>query len=61
MSDQTEVTADEMGTMSKEITLGISPEHSSLEMTPERRVAWERLRAQIAEIKRRGGIVDIPE
>ncbi len=55
------VTADELMTMTKEITLGASPSESSLEMTPARRRAWDRLKVQINEIKASGRIVQIYE
>jgi hypothetical protein len=55
------VTADELMTMTREITLGVPPRNSSLEMTAARRQAWDRLRIQINEIKAKGGIVEICE
>ena len=55
------VTADELMTMTKEITLGVSPRNSSLEMTPARRRAWDRLKVQVDEIKASGRIVRIYE
>ena len=55
------VTADELMTMTREITLGVQPRNSSVEMTAARRQAWDRLRIQIREIKAKGGIVEIYE
>lgn len=39
------------------VTLG---EDSPEELTAEEREAWERLADQVKEIKRRGGVVDVP-
>ncbi len=55
------VPADDVATMAREITLGVKPENSRIEMTPDHQEVWDRLTSEIADIKRRGGIVEIPE
>ena len=56
------VTVEELNRMTIEITLGWSWQDPRTEIpdTPEHHAKWKRLETQIADIKQRGRIVDIP-
>lgn len=56
------ITVEELNRMTIEITLGWSWQDRRTETpdTPEHHAKWQRLETQIAEIKQRGNIVDLP-
>lgn len=56
-----EVTADDILTMTREVTLGVKREDSVLApMRPAQRAAWFRVVRDVRAIEARGGVVDIP-
>jgi acyl-CoA reductase-like NAD-dependent aldehyde dehydrogenase len=53
-------TAKEVERMTVEITLGVPKEESSIVMTVALSELWDRIAAQVADIRARGRIVDAP-
>jgi len=61
MAENSEVTADMLMTFTREATLNVSPNDSSIPMTDARRKAYREIQNQVAAIKRSGRIVEMYE